>query len=186
MALRLHTKWNTRGPKSIEDRAGAIAVSVWKIANETWKHMEKEGFHPGEDRQLTAIFTEQIAFLLQITDRLVYGQLSEDERARLINAMGQHLAKTMQTNMLDMFGPGDYTGPFIQALNARSADYAECEFENYTPSYAFLRVFGQRMAEAMSGTDNKWAVEYVMDIEAPEAVKNLRKLVGQVLGIKVA
>jgi hypothetical protein len=186
MAIRMRTKWHTRGPKSIEDRAGVVGFNIWKISNEAWKHMEKEGFSVGDDRQVAALITELVAFLMQISDRLVYGQLPEDERGRFMNALGQHLAKTVQSNMLDMFGPGDYTGAFIATLNQRLADYTEFDFEDYKPSYAMLRYLGDKMAAAMTGTDSKWVVEQVIDIEAPEAVGRIRKLVHEVLGVKVS
>jgi len=186
MAIRMRTKWHTRGPKSIEDRAGVVGFNIWKISNEAWKHMEKEGFRVGDDRQVAALITELLAFLVQVSDRLVYGQLPDDERGRFMNALGQHLAKTVHSNMIDMFGPGDYTGSFIRTLNARLADYSDFDFENYQPSYAMLRYLGDKMAEAMSGTDSKWVVEQVMDIEAPEALERIRKLVHEVLGIRVA
>jgi len=186
MAIRMHTKWNTGGSKTIEDRAGVVGFNIWKIAKETWVRMEREGFRAGEDTQLAAVLTEMIAFLVQIADRLVYGQISEEERSRFINALGKHLAHTMQTNMLDMFGPGDHVTPFINALNARAADYAEFEFENFYPGYRFLRYLGEKMFEAMAATDNKWVIEHVIEIEAPEAMKPIRRLIGEVLGIKVA
>lgn len=186
MAIRMHTKWNSGGSKTMEDRAGVVGVNIWKIAKETWLRMEREGFLAGEDKQLAAVITEMIAYLVQISDRLVYGQISEEERARFINAMGKHLAHTVQTNMLDMFGPGDYTAPFIDTLNARAADYAEFEFTDYSPSYRFMRYLGEKVSEAMAATDNKWVIEQVIDIEAPESLRSIKKLVGEVLGVKVS
>ena len=185
MAIRMHTKWHTGGSKTIEDRAGVVGFNIWKISKETWVRMEREGFRAGADTQLAAVLTEMMAFLVQVADRLVYGQLSEEDRARFINAMGKHLAHTMQSNMLDMFGPGDHMTPFIDRLNARALDYAEFEFANFYPSYRFLRYLGEKMYEAMAGTDNKWVIEHVIEIEAPEAIKPLKKLIGEVLGIKV-
>jgi len=41
------------------------------------------------------------------------------------------------------------------------------------------------MAEAMAGTDSKWVIEQVIEIEAPEAVKTIRRLVHEVLGIRL-
>ncbi len=186
MAIRMRTKWHTRGPKSIEDRAGVVGFNIWKISNEAWKHMEKEGFQVGGDRQLAALIIELIAFLMQTADRLVYGQLPEDERRRFMNALGQHLAKTVQSNMIDMFGPGDYTGEFIATLNTRLADYSEFDFADYQPSYAMLRYLGDRMAATMAGTDSKWVLEQVVDIEAPDAVARLRKLMHEALGIRIS
>jgi len=186
MAIRMHTKWNSGSSKTIEDRAGVVGFNIWKIAKETWIRMEREGFLAGEDKQLAAVITEMIAFLVQVSDRLVYGQISEEERTRFVNALGKHLAHTMQTNMLDMFGPGDHASSFIRTLNARAADYAEFDFVNYYPSYGFLRYLGEKISEAMAATDNKWVIEQVIEIEAPEAMKPIKKLVGEVLGIKVS
>jgi len=186
MAIRMRTKWHTGGSKTIEDRAGVVGFNIWKIAKETWVRMEREGFRAGEDKQLAAVLTEMIAFLVQVSDRLVYGQLSEEERARFINALGKHLAQTMQSNLLDMLGPGDHAAPFIDTLNARTADYAEFEFTDFAPSYGFLRYLGEKISEAMAATDNKWVIEHIIEIEAPEALKPIKKLVGEVLGVKVA
>jgi hypothetical protein len=38
----------------------------------------------------------------------------------------------------------------------------------------------------MVATDNKWVIEQVIEIEAPAAMKPIRKLIGEVLGVKVA
>jgi hypothetical protein len=182
----MHTKWNSGGSKTIEDRAGVVGFNIWKISKETWMRMERAGFMAGEDKQLAAVITEMIAFLIQVSDRLVYGQISEAERTRFMNALGKHLALTVQTNMLDMFGPGDYTKQFIDTVNSRAADYAEFEFTDFYPSYGFLRYLGEKMFEAMAATDNKWAIEHVIEIEAPEAMKPVRKLIGEVLGVKIS
>jgi hypothetical protein len=87
--------------------------------------------------------------------------------------------------MFDMFGPGEYQHTLIDTLNARGADYGEFDFPGGQPSYAALRYLGDKMAEAMAGTDNKWVIEQVIEIEAPEAVKTIRRLVHEVLGIQL-
>ncbi len=86
MALRIKTKYRTKGPKTIEDRASVVAANVWKIAQEMLRRMEVDGYALGQDRQVNAMLTEFMAFLMQIADRLVYGHLSEEERSRFINA----------------------------------------------------------------------------------------------------
>jgi hypothetical protein len=183
MALRLHTKWNTGGPKSIEQRASVVGVHIWRVAQETAKHMEKEDFRISSDFQFLAIVTEFAAFFLQAVDRLVYQKLSDEDRQKFINAIGQHLAITMKTNALDWFGKGDHAGSFIDVLNQRLADYAEFDFGASEPSYAMTRYLGDKVADAMAATDSKWVLEQVMDIEAPDAVKTLQRTLGQVLGL---
>lgn len=185
MAIRVKTKWQRKGPKTLSDRASVVGVTIWRVAHETGRHMEKEEFRITSDSQYTALLTELIAFLLQVTDRIIYGQLSDADRATFINALGQHLARTMQSNMEEYLGPGEHTGPFIATLNARAQDYAEFDFTDNGPGYAFVRYLGEKISEVMATTDNKWVIEHVMEIEAPEAYKTVRRVVGEVLGVRV-
>ena len=38
----------------------------------------------------------------------------------------------------------------------------------------------------MAAIDNKWVLEHVMEIEAPEVIKTVKRVVGEVLGVKAA
>ena len=173
------TRWRKKGARTVEERAGVIGANVWKIALEVFKHMEKEGFRFGSDRLTTEVISEFIAFLVQLADRAVYGRLAEDERAALIGAVVRHLAATMENNQQDLFGPGEYRKPFIDLLNARFGEYAGFEYRDGEPGYPCLRFFAGKVADAMASGDNKWVVEQMMDIEAPEMVRLVRKLVEQ-------
>ncbi|MDA8363859.1 MAG: hypothetical protein M0Z84_08605 [Gammaproteobacteria bacterium] len=185
MAIRVKTRFRSKGPKTLADRASVVGVTIWRVAHEVGRHMEKEEFRISSDAQYTALLTEIIAFLLQITDRIVYGQLGEEDRATFMNALGLHLAKTMESNLADFLGPGDHIGPFISTLNARAADYAEFEFGEQGPGYGFLRYLGEKAAEVMAVTDNRWVIEHIMEIEAPGAIKTVKRVIGEVLGIRV-
>ncbi len=186
-AMLIKTRWrNKQGPRTLDDQAGVIGANLWKIALAIYKHLEKDGFKFGSDRQVTTVLTELIAFLLQMTDRLVHGQLNDADRTTLITSVAGHLAKTMENNQLDLFGPGDYKTPFIAALNARSRDYAEFEYPEKSPGYACLRYMGEVIADAMPTSDNKWLVEQMVDVEAPEMVRLTKKLVGEVMGVKIS
>jgi len=187
MAIRMKTRFRAKGPKTVADRANVVGYNLWKIAQETVRHMEKEGFKFASDLQLVSVMTEVIAFLVQIADRLVYGQLSEEDRSAFVNALGRDLAGHAETNLAAILGPGDHASRFISTLNARLADYAEYDFSRESgPSYAFVRYLGDRISAEMAQTDNKWVVEHVMEIEAPEAIKLLRKLIHETMGIKVS
>ena len=175
------TRWRKKGPRTLAERAGVIGANVWKIALEVFKHMEKEGFRFGSDRLVTDVLTEFIAFQVQLADRAVYGRLSEAERAGLVGEVVRHLAATMETNQRDLFGPGEYRKGFIDRLNARFAEYAGFEYAGEEPGYPCLRFFAARVADVMAEGDNKWVVEQMMDIEAPEIVRAVRKLVEQVV-----
>ena len=175
----IKTRWRKKGPRSLAERAGVIGANVWKLALEFFKHMEKEGFRFGSDRLVTNVLTEFIAFLVQLVDRAVYGRVAEADRAELIAEAVRHLAATMENNQLDLFGPGEYRKPFVDAMNARFAEYAEFEYRDGAPSYACLRYFASRVAELMAEGDNRWVIEQVMDVEAPEMVRLAQKLAEQ-------
>lgn len=174
------TRWRKKGaPRTLADCAGVIGANIWKISLEIFKHLEQEGFRFGSDRLVTDVLAEFIAFLVQLVDRTVYGKLSEADRATLIGAVAGHLASTMANNQLDLLGPGEYRRPFIELLNARFEEYAGFEVPGGEPGYPCLRYFATKVSEVMAASDNKWVVEQMMEIEAPEMVRLVRKLVEQ-------
>ena len=173
------TRWRNKGPRTLAERAGVIGANLWKLSLEIFKHMEKEGFRFGSDRLVTDVLAEFIAFVVQLVDRAVYGRLSEVDRATLIGEVAGHLAATMENNQRDLLGPGEYRKSFIDLLNARLAEYAEFECHGGEPGYPCLRFFATKVSDAMANGDNKWVVEQMMDIEAPEMVRLVRKLVDQ-------
>jgi hypothetical protein len=173
------TRWRKKGARTLAERAGVIGANVWKISLEIFKHMEKEGFRFGTDRLVTDVLAEFIAFLVQLVDRAVYGKLSEADRATLIGEVARHLAATMENNQLDLFGPGEYRKPFIDLLNARFEAYAGFECPGGEPGFPCLLVFAGKVSDAMASSDNKWVVEQMMEIEAPEMVRAIKKLVDQ-------
>ncbi len=177
----IKTRWRKKGPRTLADRAGVIGANVWKLALEFFRHMEKDGFRFGSDRLVTNVLTEFIAFLVQLVDRSVYGRLTEADRAALIGEVVRHLAITMESNQLDLFGPGEYRKPFIDAMNARFSEYAELEYKDGEPGYACVRYFASRVSYAMAEGDNRWVTEQMMDVEAPEMVRLVKKLVEQAL-----
>ncbi len=174
------TRWRKKdAPRTLADRAGVIGANIWKISLEIFRHMEMEEFRFGSDRLVTAVMTEFIAFLVQLVDRAVYGRLSDADRAILIGETARHLAATMGNNQLDLLGPGDYRKPFIDLLNARFEEYAGFEYPGGEPGFSCLRFFATQVSDAMAGSGNKWVIEQIMDIEAPEMVRLIRKLVDQ-------
>ena len=175
----IKTRWRKKGARSLAERAGVVGANVWKLALEFFKHMEKDGFRFGSDRLVTNVLTEFIAFLVQLVDRRVYGRLSDADRALLVSEVVRHLAATMENNQMDLFGPGEYRKPFIDALNARFGEYAEFEYRDGEPSYACLRDFAARVADIMAESDNRWVIEQMIDVEAPEMVRLVNRLVEQ-------
>lgn len=173
------TRWRKKGARTLAERAGVIGANVWKISLEIFKHMEKEEFRFGSDRLVTDVMAEFIAFLLQLADRAVYGRLSDADRATLIGEAARHLAATMENNQLDLLGAGEYRKPFIDLLNARFEEYAGFDYPGGEPGFPCLRFFAAKVSDVMAVSNNKWVVEQIMDIEAPEMVRLIKKLVDQ-------
>lgn len=186
-AILIKTRWrNKKVPPTMEERAGVIGANIWKIALAIYKHLENDGFKFGSDRQVMRVFTELTVFLVQMTDRLVYGKLSDAERATLINVVASHLATTIANNQLDLLGPGEYKAEYIAALNNRCQEYAEFDYSETGPSYACLRYFGKQVADVMDESGNKWVAEQVVEVEAPAMMSALKKLVAGALEIEAA
>ena len=148
--------------------------------------MESEEFRFGSDAQIMAVVEEFIALLVQVVDRLVYGKLPERDRSELMSALGQHLAGTVESNMHDLAGAGDHRGQFLAVLNARNAEYGRFDFPGGDPGHGAGRYLGQRVAAVMAESGEKWVLEHVMEIELPGALKLLRRVVGESLGIDVS
>lgn len=195
MAVRLKTRWhrskrserNKRGsskPKSFADLSSVIAINIWKLAKEAFTHMEKEGFRFREDSQAISFVTEFVIYQIHIVDRMVYGKVTEEERASFLNALAKRLAQELAENQTDLFGEGDYIAKFIETMNNRFTDYAECEFSDVGPSYEFTRYLGQNIAEIMHESDDKWVKEQVIDIEAPGIVEKIMRVAEDVLGLR--
>lgn len=175
-------RWRRKGARTLDERASVLGAGAWKIALEVFRHMEKEGFRFPSDRQVTAVLGEFIAFLVQLADRAAYGKLAEAERAALVGATVKHLAATMENNQLDLFGPGQYRQPFIDLLNSRFGEYALFDYTGSEPGYPCLRFFAGKVAEAMAAAGaDKWVVEQMIDIEAPEMVRLMNGLASEVI-----
>jgi hypothetical protein len=175
------TRWRRKGARTLADYAGVIGANLWRVSLEIFKHMEKEGFRFGSDRMTTAVLTEFIAFVVQLADRAVHGKLADADRAALIGETARHLAVTMENNQRDLFGPGEYRKPFIDLLNARFEEYAGFAYAGASPGYPCLQFFAGKVAEAMASGDNKWVVEQIIDIEAPEMLRFVGKLIDQAM-----
>jgi hypothetical protein len=121
-----------------------------------------------------AITGEMLIFLIQVTDRLAYDAMEEEDRQRFITAVALRAAGIVDDNMREMAGPGDYREGFIGKLNERGEAYSEFGFAGGEPSYPFMRYLGKCMEELMGG-ENKWVQDHVMEIEAPAALKTLRR-----------
>lgn len=173
--MRVTTRWfNDKVSRSLEDVAGALAFSLWKIALNTVNKMYNAGFSYRSNVQQLAIAGEFLIFFIQVTDRLAYEAMDDDERQRFVTAVALRLSAILDENMTDEAGPGNYRAAFIEKLNERAEGYSEFGFAGSEPSYPFLRYLGACVNELMGG-ENKWVPEHVVEVEAPAALKTVRR-----------
>jgi hypothetical protein len=174
MRIKSHFK-KTGKVKSLEEIASALAYVTWQIAKNGAQNMQTSGWEVHSAEQRFAVITEFLAFLIQTADRLAYIRMPDEDRQRFMTEVARWLVETLVDSQTDLLGPGDYRTPLIAMLNTRLQDYSGFDFTEEGPSYSFLRYFGSRVAEVMGERDRPWANAQVIDIEAPEAFKTLRK-----------
>ncbi len=181
--VRVRTRWKNRaGPRSLEEAAGVLAFNLWRIACQGVLDIENEGFQTDTQRQRLDIIAEFLAFLVHLTDRMVYGRLDEEARRRFITALALRSVDILVDNLKDVCGPGEYREEAIARMNERFADYAGYGYdEKEGPGFGFRRRFGDLVQALVGPKDRQWVQSYVIDVGAPEVVEHLRKAVRGIL-----
>jgi len=175
---RIRTRWHNKSkPKSVETIAGAMGMNVWKMASGTANKMYNEGFNFKSNAQLLDLIGEFSIFLLQLSDRIAYDELDDEQRQRFTQALAAHLINTMVENQVEELKgePEGYQQAYIEKLNHHLEGYSEFSVNDGEPSYQMLRYLGTLCEEVVGGSDNKWVIEHVMEVEAPPLIKQLRE-----------
>jgi len=179
MAIRVKSQWHNKsdGAKSPQQVATVIASLIWRVAEEKVSHMQQEKFQINSKEQGFAMIAEYLAFLIQYTDRFVYGRVDEEYRAALIGAIAKRLAEILEDNQNAFLGasPDGYQNRFINMLNERLADFAMFDYENGEPNYPSRRFLGSKILELMPPRDHSWTIDQVVEIEIPNALALLKK-----------
>lgn len=184
MSIRLKTKWADKNrERNPEELAGALAFTVWRIGMEGVLHLENENFQTDTQKQRIDVSSEFAIFLMHVADRMAYDNLTPEERNRFVQALALKLADFAQDNREDVQGPDDYRNAFIELLNTRTEDYADCSYDKESgPGFSMVRTFGDHVATQMGDRDNKWISGYIIDIETPDALKTLKRAIKSLLG----
>lgn len=183
MALRIKSRWTEHAKEKLSDdllneNAQALAYIYWRLALDRAKNLHGEDFVYDTDKQRVYVIAEYLAMLIQMTDRMMYPRLEDEDRQQFITRLAMRLADHMQDNATDLFGEGDYRGPFITMLNIRAEGYAETDFSvEEGPSYGFLHYFGSSVHKVLDEKhhDNKWVIDQIMDVDGPETIKKASK-----------
>lgn len=181
--MRIRSKWNAKNrDRTPEEIAGVVGFIAWRISSQAVLELENNNFQTDTQVQRLAIIWEFAAFLIHITDRMMYGRMDEEERAVFISAMAKSMAQTMQDNMEDFLGSGMYKPDLINTLNLRMGEYAKFGYSDESgPSFPMLRLFGENVTAVMGERQKKWVTTQVIDIEAPDAIKTLKRGIGNLL-----
>lgn len=177
MALRIKSHWqNEEQERSLSEIASALAFIAWRLAMEKAINLHCERFVYRSDEQRLLVIQEYLAFLIQIADRLSHRFQNSEDRRILITEFAKKTFEHIQDNSQDLIGPGDYGSRFIVRLNARSAEYAEFQFDDDGPSYAFLRHLGSEIQSLMGdAAENRWVIDQVMDCDGWDACKKFTR-----------
>lgn len=175
---RLKKGWSDKGKdRSLEDIGGAISFNIWQISGQGVLDLENEGFQTDTHSQRMDVISEFSAYLLQLTDRMVYDSFDQSSRVDLINAVGLHLARVEQDNRQEANGIGDYTDGFLKLLNQRITEYSTCRFGlDEGPSFVFLRLLGDHVTASMGPRDAKWITGYIIDIMGNQMFSELKRI----------
>lgn len=189
MAIRIKDKWhrsqrNRPTQKSLQDSAGALAFIGWRVALDRAQELNREGFRYDSDIERVGVISELVAFEIQVTDRLAYEFLEDDDREIFINALGQRFADHMQDNLSDLDGPRNYRDAFIALLNERLGGYATLTFENGEPGFDFLRYLGSKVLDVLGDDQtNRWVLDQIVAVEGPEVAEKIKKSVFNLLSV---
>jgi len=195
MAVRMKTRWHRskRSRRNIEgssrdktaaDLGSLVAINIWKLAEETYRRMLTDEFKILSDEQQLGMFKEFIAFQIPIVDRMAYGHYDDEKRAELIQSVAKSLVENMHNNATEILGPGEHGSEFVTLLNQRMSEYAQCPFDTREgPGFGFKRILGSKISDLLATTDNKWVIEHVAEVEAPELIKQIQRLTQGTLGL---
>jgi len=175
--VRLKTRWhNKEATHSFDQIAGALAYNIWKIAMNGVLNLEKADFETNSLKHRMEIIAEYLAFSVHLVDRMTYEQFDENERVAFMTELVGKCAKHYEDNMRDIMGGGDYRKDFIELVNRRMAEYAECDYSAENgPSFGMKRIFSDFVKEVLNEKDKQWIGQQIIDAEAPDILKHLRR-----------
>jgi len=180
--VRIKTRWNkVEKVRSIQEIVSALGFTLWRIGQGALLNLENEGFQTDTQLQRVEVMQEFMTFLIHMVDRIAYERMDDEERAEFITALARKISDYVQDNMRDIHGNGDYRTPFIERLNVCMDEYSDFAVIDHEPSFQLLRFFGDRMTSVLGERQRQWVGTQVIDIEAPGAVKTLRRAISSLL-----
>jgi len=182
--MRIKSHWfKSNKEKTPEEIAGAMAFTIWRIADNALKSTRKANFEIAIGIQYFSFLTEFLVFLIQVADRIAYRDLSGEDRIVFTNTLANRVAETLAENQSRLMEGAfaEHKQHFIDNLNKRADEYAEFHYGENGPEFAFTRYLGYCMRDVMDDKDVEWIVDQTMSIEAPNAVDMVEKTMKNLL-----
>ena len=169
-ALRVKTVWfRKRATRSPAELASVLASTLWRLADKLVDNLSRAEYDIVTPARGYKIIAEVLALGLHLCDRWAYGRLDDAQRAALVQAIGAHLADTMESNVRGT------RADFVDMLNRRGADYAGFDIPAEGAGFPVLRYLAAQVRESMDEHDQHWVMDQLMEIELPEALGTLKK-----------
>ena len=163
--------------KTPQEIAGALAYTIWRISDNTLKNVRKADFDIAIGAQYFAFLQEYLIFLVMVADRIVFTQLSTEDRVEFTGVLANRVAEHMAENQLEWLGGSlrAYKDSFVDRLNQRAGEYADFHYTGVETSFSFILQLGQCIRDVVDEKDKTWVVDQIMAIEVPESVAMLEK-----------
>ena len=178
MAIRIRSSFHDGRARSMGELAGVIALLAWKLAIESIKRMRAAEYDIDLGNAYFDFVCEFMVFLAQAADRVAYRDLTEEQRSEFTTALAQRMATAVEDNsdmLLVDVTPGKCRRHFLDLFNRRGMEYADHGYTEKGPDFGFRRCFAACLQDVLPEKDRLWAVDQVMEIESPEAIKALEK-----------
>jgi hypothetical protein len=184
MALRIRNSFHTGRPRGMAEHASVVAMLAWKLAQESITRMRKADYDIEVGRGWFDFVCEYLTFLALSADRIAHDDLAPEQRAEFTVALVRRLAEMVEEAreaLLPDLPAGQAGRNFLELYNRRGDDYADFGFDAGGPDFGFRRCFAACLKDTLPEKDRLWAVDQVMEIESPEAIKTLQKTLGGLL-----
>ena len=158
--------------------ASVVAMLGWKLAIDSIKRMRRAEYDIDLGSAYFDFVCEFMTFLALAADRIAYRELAPEQRSEFTTALAQRMAAAIEDNrdmLLVDVTPGRCQRHVVDLFNRRGAEYADHGYTEAGPDFGFRRCFAACLQEVLPEKDRLWAVDQVMEIESPEAIKALDK-----------
>ncbi len=179
MAIRIRSSFHAAGrPRTRAELASVVAMLAWKLAIDSIKRMREADYDIDIGRPYFDFVCEYLAFLAHAADRIAFRDLDAAQRGEFTTALALRLAEVVEDNRDMLLGgevPDESRRHFLELFNRRGGDYGEFGYGSEGPDFGFRRCFAACVEAVLPDKDRLWAIDQVMEIEVPEAVKALHQ-----------